>query len=162
MESRAKFLGHPVHQMLIVFPLGLLATAVIIDVVYFASDALIFAEVAYWLVIAGLIGGAVAAPFGFVDWRAIPKNTRAKRIGAWHGLGNGVVLLLFLASALLRSDLPAEPPALAYLCSFAGALIAPITAWLGGELVDRLGVGISDGAHVDAPSSLRSLRNRTT
>ena len=86
----------------------------------------------------------------------------APRIGAWHGLGNGVVLLLFLASALLRSDLPAEPPALAYVCSFAGALIAPITAWLGGELVDRLGVGISDGAHVDAPSSLRSWRNRTT
>jgi uncharacterized membrane protein len=155
MESRAKLLGHPIHQMLIVFPLGLLATAVIVDLVYFAGDALIFAAVAYYLVVAGLIGGAVAAPFGYIDWRAIPPNTRAKRVGAVHGVGNVAVMLLFLASAVLRSDLPSAPPAAAYVFSFAGAAIALVTAWLGGELVDRLGIGVSDGAHVDAPSSLR-------
>jgi uncharacterized membrane protein len=141
--------------MLIVFPLGLLATAVIVDLVYFAGDALIFAAVAYYLVVAGLIGGAVAAPFGYIDWRAIPPNTRAKRVGAVHGVGNVAVMLLFLASAVLRSDLPSAPPAAAYVFSFAGAAIALVTAWLGGELVDRLGIGVSDGAHVDAPSSLR-------
>ena len=155
MESKAKLLGHPIHQMLIVFPLGLLATAVIVDIVYFATDALIFAEVSYYLVIAGIIGGALAAPFGLIDWLAIPRGTRAKRIGAMHGGGNVVVLLLFLASALLRAELPSEAPALAYVCSFLGAAIALVTAWLGGELVNRLGVGVSDGAHVDAPSSLR-------
>jgi uncharacterized membrane protein len=155
MESRAKLLGHPIHQMLIVFPLGLLATAVIVDMVYFASDALIFAEVSYYLVIAGIIGGAVAAPFGLIDWLAIPRGTRAKRVGALHGSGNVVVLLLFLASALLRAELPSEPPTIAYVCSFLGAAIALVTAWLGGELVNRLGIGVSDGAHVDAPSSLR-------
>jgi uncharacterized membrane protein len=159
MESRAKFLGHPIHQMLIVFPLGLLATAVIVDLLYFAGDALIFAEVSYYLVVAGLIGGAVAAPFGLIDWLAIPAGTRAKRVGALHGAGNVVVLLLFLASALLRSDLPSAPPVAAYACSFAGALLALVTAWLGGELVNRLGIGVSDGANVDAPSS---LRHRTT
>ena len=159
MESRAKLLGHPIHQMLIVFPLGLLATAVIVDLVYFAGDALIFAEVSYYLVIAGLLGGALAAPFGLIDWLAIPPNTRAKRIGALHGAGNAVVLLLFLASALLRSDLPSAPPVAAYVCSFAGAALALVTAWLGGELVNRLGIGVSDGANVDAPSS---LRHRTT
>jgi uncharacterized membrane protein len=155
MESRAKLLGHPIHQMLIVFPLGLLATAVIVDLIYFAGNALIFAEVSYYLVIAGLIGGAVAAPFGLIDWLAIPSGTRAKRVGAMHGGGNVVVLLLFAVSAVLRADLPAEPPAFAYVCSFAGAAIALVTAWLGGELVDRLGIGVSDGANVDAPSSLR-------
>jgi uncharacterized membrane protein len=155
MESKAKLLGHPIHQMLIVFPLGLLATAVIVDIVYFATDALIFAEVSYYLVIAGIIGGALAAPFGLIDWLAIPRGTRAKRIGAMHGGGNVVVLLLFLASALLRAELPSEAPALGYVCSFLGAAIALVTAWLGGELVNRLGVGVSDGAHVDAPSSLR-------
>ena len=90
MESRARLLGHPIHQMLIVFPLGLLATAVIMDLIYFATDELMFAQVAYYLVIAGLIGGAVAAPFGLIDWLAIPRNTRAKRIGALHGGGNAV------------------------------------------------------------------------
>jgi uncharacterized membrane protein len=155
MESRAKLLGHPIHQMLIVFPVGLLATAVVIDVVYFAGEALIFAELAHYLIIAGLIGGAAAAPFGYIDWRAIPPNTRAKRVGALHGIGNVAVMVLFLVSALLRSDLPSAPSAAAYVCSFLGAAIALVTAWLGGELVDRLGIGISDGAHVDAPSSLR-------
>jgi uncharacterized membrane protein len=159
MESRAKLLGHPVHQMLIVFPLGLLATAVIIDVIYFVSGALLFAELSYYLVIAGLIGGVIAAPFGLIDWLAIPRNTRAKRIGALHGGGNVVVLLLFVASALLRARLPSAPPAAAYICSFAGAALALVTAWLGGELVDRLGIGVSDGAHADASSS---LRHRTT
>src|SRR5215510_1251747 len=155
MESRAKLLGHPVHQMLIVFPLGLLATAVIIDIVYFVGGALLFAELSFYLIIAGVIGGAVAAPFGLIDWLAIPANTRAKRIGALHGGGNAVVLLLFLASALLRAGLPLAPPVAAYVCSFGGAALALVTAWLGGELVDRLGIGVSDGAHVDAPSSLR-------
>jgi uncharacterized membrane protein len=159
MESKAKLLGHPVHQMLIVFPLGLLATAVIIDVIYLAGESLIFAEVAYYLVIAGLIGGALAAPFGLIDWLAIPHGTRAKRVGAMHGIGNVVVMLLFLVSAVLRADLPSEASVLAYVCSFAGAGIALVTAWLGGELVDRLGIGVSDGANVDAPSS---LRHRTT
>jgi uncharacterized membrane protein len=155
MESRAKLLGHPIHQMLIVFPLGLLASAAIVDLVYFGSKALIFAELSYWLIIGGLIGAAAAAPFGYIDWRAIPHGTRAKRVGALHGLGNMVVALLFLASALLRADLPSEPPMLAYVCSFAAVLLALVTAWLGGELVARLGIGVSDGAHVDAPSSLR-------
>ncbi|HEX7235866.1 MAG TPA: DUF2231 domain-containing protein [Gammaproteobacteria bacterium] len=155
MESRAKLLGHPIHQMLIVFPLGLLATAVIVDIVYFAGHALMFAEVSYYLIIAGLIGGAIAAPFGLIDWLAIPRNTRAKRIGAMHGGGNVIVLLLFLASALLRAQLPSAPPMAAYVCSFGGAALALVTAWLGGELVDRLGIGVSDGAHADAPSSLR-------
>ena len=155
MESRAKLLGHPIHQMLIVFPLGLLATAVIVDVIYLAGESLIFAEVAYYLVIAGLIGGALAAPFGLIDWLAIPHGTRAKRIGAMHGIGNVIVMLLFVVSAVLRSDLPSEPPLMAYVCSFAGAGIALVTAWLGGELVDRLGIGVSDGANVNAPSSLR-------
>jgi len=154
MESRAKFLGHSVHQMLIVFPLGLLATAVIFDIIHLAADIEPFAEVAYWLIVAGLVGGAVAAPFGLVDWLAIPQNTRAKRIGAMHGGGNAVVLVLFLVSALLRSDAPLTPPVSAYVLSFAGAALALVTAWLGGELVARLGVGVTDGANIDAPSSL--------
>ena len=155
MEARARLFGHPVHQMLIVFPLGLLATAVVFDLVYFGTDDPVFATVAYWLLVAGVIGGLLAAPFGFADWLKIPPDTRAKRIGAMHGGGNLVVTLLFLASVWLRNDAELPPPASAYVCSFLGAGLALVTAWLGGELVDRLGIGVSEGANVDAPSSLR-------
>ena len=40
------------------------------------------------MIVAGIIGGLAAAPFGLIDWLAIPKRTRAKRIGLLHGLGN--------------------------------------------------------------------------
>ena len=158
MESRAKFMGHPIHQMLIVFPLGLLATAVAFDLLWLALRADTLATVAFWLVAAGLIGGAVAAPFGTIDWLSIPQGTRAKRIGAMHGGGNVVVLALFLGSWLLRRGAPASPPALAIVLSVAGVAVSLVTAWLGGELVSRLGVGVSPEANLDAPSSLAARR----
>lgn len=154
MESRAKLFGHSIHQMLIVFPLGLLATAVVFDIIQLAGGATRFADVAYWMIAAGIIGGLLAAPFGTADWMKIPGGTRAKRIGATHGLGNVIVVLLFAGSWWLRSGQPTSPPAIAYVLSFAGVALALVTAWLGGELVDRLGVGVDDGANLDAPSSL--------
>jgi uncharacterized membrane protein len=156
MESKAKLLGHPVHQMLVVFPLGLLGTAVVFDAVHLATESAPLAGVAYWMIVAGLIGGVLAAPFGTVDWLAIPAGTRAKRVGAMHGGGNVLVLLLFAASWWLRRETPLEPPAAAMLLSLAGLMLASVTAWLGGELVDRLGVGVSERANLNAPSSLHA------
>lgn len=153
MESRVKFLGHAVHPILIVFPLGLLSTGVIFDAVYLIWGSPTAATVAYWMIAAGIIGGVISAPFGWIDWFAIPSGTRAKSVGLTHGLGNIVVLLLFAASWWLRSE-NSEMLALKYALSFAGAGLALVTGWLGGELVDRLGVGVDDGAHLDAPSSL--------
>ena len=155
-----KFLGHPVHQMLIVFPLGLLASAVIFDLIYLLGDGATMAIVAYWMIAAGIIGGLVAAPFGWIDWFAIPPGTRAKSIGLWHGAGNVMVMLLFAASWFVRHDLPERPDTVAFVLSFMGAGVALLTGWLGGELVDRLGVGVDDGAHPNAPSSLSGRRIR--
>jgi uncharacterized membrane protein len=76
-----------------------------------------------------------------------------------HGGGNLVVSLLFIASVWIRTTNGATPaPDSAYVCSFAGAVLALFTAWMGGELVDRLGVGVHEGANLDAPSSLRVRR----
>ena len=74
-----------------------------------------------------------------------------------HGLGNVVVLLLFIGSWWFRyssgtsTHIPGTP---ALVLSFAGAALSLVTAWLGGELVDRLGVGVDEGANLDAPSSM--------
>src|SRR5688500_9748365 len=109
MESRAKLLGHPIHQMLVVFPLGLLGTAVIFDIIAFALGQGYWSEIALWMMVPGIVTGLLAAPFGLIDWLAIPAGTRAKRIGAIHGLGNVVVLVLFAGSALLRWPAPPTP-----------------------------------------------------
>jgi uncharacterized membrane protein len=154
MQSRAKLFGHPIHQMLIVFPLGLLATSFIFDIVYLATDSARFADISFWMIAAGLIGGAVAAVFGLIDWLAIPKRTRAKRIGALHGGGNAIVVVLFVISWLMRYDAPTVPSAGAIVLSGLAVALAMVTGWLGGELVDRLAVGVDDGAHLDSPSSL--------
>jgi uncharacterized membrane protein len=61
MESRAKLLGHPVHPMLIVLPLGLFISAVVFDAVYLWRGSPTFATVAYWNIAGGIIGGLLAA-----------------------------------------------------------------------------------------------------
>lgn len=155
MESRVKLFGHPVHPMLIVFPLGLLATAVVFDILFLIFNNRFLPTASYYMIAAGVLGGLLAAIFGFIDWLALPNGSRAKNIGLWHGLGNFVIVLLFAASWLLRSDnVDSVPDGLALILSFVGTGLALITAWIGGELVYRLGVGVDPGANVNAPNSL--------
>src|SRR4051812_8271964 len=139
MESRVKLLGHPIHPMLIVLPLGLLAMAVVFDIVYLVGGDETFASVAFWDITAGIIGGLAAAIFGFIDWLAIPQGTRAKTIGLYHGAGNLAIVLLFIVSWFLRlPDSTYAPNAIPFVLGLVGVGMALGTAWLGGELVYRL------------------------
>ena len=158
MESRFKLLGHALHPMLIVFPLGLLGMAAIFDIIQISTGAGRWSEIAFWMIGAGIISGLIAAVPGFVDWLAIPSGTRAKAVGLLHGGGNVLVILLFAGSWLLRRDNAAAPEGTAYGLSFAGFASALVTGWLGGELVERLGIGVDSGANVNAPSSLSGKR----
>ena len=157
MESKTKILGHPAHQILVVFPLGLLATSLVFDAISLITRKPKSGEQAQAMVGAGLVGGLAAAPWGMIDWLAIPERTRAKEIGRWHGVGNVIVLSLFGASWLTRRNAPEKLGGSPFLLSLLGGGLAMLTAWLGGELVDRLGVGVDDGAHLNAPSSLSGL-----
>lgn len=149
-----KILGHPVHQMLIVFPLGLLGASVVFDVLAMVTGSTGLVTASWYMIAAGVISGLVAAPFGLVDWLGIPTGTRARKIGAVHGLGNVVVVVAFAGSWLLRIPDPLSPTGAAMALSIGGFLLSLVTGWLGGELVGRLGVGVDEGANVNAPSSL--------
>lgn len=154
MEARAKLFGHPIHPMLIVFPLGLLGGSIIFDIVYLITRSGRWADIAFWMIAVGVISGLTAAVFGFIDFLAIPSGTRAKRIGGLHGVGNVIVVGLFAVGWFLRRPAPQDPSTLAIVISFVGVGLACVTGWLGGELVDRLGVGVDEGANLNAPSSL--------
>lgn len=154
MDSRAKILGHSVHQILIVFPLGLLATSVVFDVIHLATGNPRWADISFWMIGAGILGGLAAAPFGLIDWLAVPSGTRAKMIGLWHALTNVAVLALFAVSWGLRYGAPDAPSTAAFILSLVGLGLASLGGWLGGELVVRLGVGVDEGANLNAPNSL--------
>jgi uncharacterized membrane protein len=163
MESRAKALGHGIHPMLIVYPLGLLSTAVVFDILYLITDRSGFWVAAAYAIAAGIIGGLAAALFGLVDWLAIPAATRAKSIGLVHGLGNVAVVVLFAVSWLLRAGADGwKPSALAITLGIVGVVGATAAAWFGGELVERLGVGVHADADLNAPSSLARTRSATS
>jgi len=117
MEAKARLFGHPVHQMLVVFPLGLLATSFFFDVAYLIVHRSELAVVSDWMIFAGVIGAVIAAVFGLIDWLYIPRRTRAKKVGFWHGLGNIIVAGLFAASWFLRRPDPADPAILTIILS---------------------------------------------
>ena len=154
MESKAKIMGHPIHPILIPFPLGLLTTSIVFDVVHLLTGSGKWSEISFWMIAAGVIGGLAAAVFGLIDWLAIPPGTRAKVVGLWHGATNVVMVTLFIVSWLLRADAPGAPGTVAIVLSFVAVGLASLGGFLGGELVVRLGVGVAEGAHLDAPSSL--------
>jgi uncharacterized membrane protein len=154
VESKAKIMGHSIHSILIPFPLGLLSTSVVFDVVYLLTGNGKWSEISFWMIAAGVIGGLAAAVFGLIDWLAIPSGTRAKALGMWHGTTNVVMVTIFIVSWLLRADAPGDPGIVAIVLSFVAVGLASLGGFLGGELVVRLGVGVAEGAHLNAPGSL--------
>ena len=138
MRARLRIAGQPVHNMLIVFPLGLLATSFFFDLAWLVLGREQLAIVAWWMIFAGVIGSVVASLFGLIDWLAIPRGTRAWVLGAWHGGGTTFVSILFAVSWVLRREAPAHPDGAAIALSAAGVLLSVVTGWLGGVLADRM------------------------
>jgi uncharacterized membrane protein len=136
-------LGRFGQQVVILFPLALLGAAVVGDLVDIGTHTGAFAVAADRLMLAGLVSGVLAAPFGLVDWRHLgPPGSQ--RLAALHGTGNLLVLMLFAAAWVLRpadGDLP--PAALAL--ELTGAMVAIVTACLGAMLVSRLAEGDAPG-----------------
>jgi len=157
MESRAQFLGHPIHQILVELPVGAFVFAVSCDALHSVTGKRAFVPAARLSLDFGLATAVAAAPFGLVDWLAIRSGTRAKRVGAAHALGNLVVLGLLAAARRVRGHRRASGSA--KLLAASGLAVAGITAWLGGELINRHGIGVHDVLGEDAPSSLSMRSN---
>jgi uncharacterized membrane protein len=138
--------------MLITFPIGGFGFSVVADALHTFSGRREHADAARHALDFGLASAALAVPFGLVDWLAIDKGTRAKRVGLWHALGNVAMLGLFATSRLLRSR--GTAPMSAKLLAGGGLTLSGVTAWLGGELVVRHGIGVHDRIGQDEPSSL--------
>ena len=152
--SRAAIGGHPIHPMLIPFPVAFLVGTLVVDIVFASTGDAFWARAAFWLLAAGIVMGALAAVFGLIDFLA-HERVRALNAAWVHFLGNAAAIVLSIWNIAQRwNDAAAGATGLGIALSAIVVAILLVTGWLGGELVDRMGVGVDDGAHLDAPSSL--------
>ena len=144
MTSRASIGGHPVHPMLIPFPLALWVTSFVVDILFYFLRHPTLLVIAKLLIAAGCLGAIAAAIPGFIDWLAI-KNGEVKKIANWHARLNVAALVVFAISLFLRmgsySGLVGRRLTIPFLLSLVGVILISISGWLGGELVFRHGVG---------------------
>ena len=154
MESRAKVLGHGVHPILVAFPIGLLLSSIGFDLLRLITGKKIWGQIAFWNITAGCVSGWVSMLPAAVDWWFLPWRTRAKRVATIHAIAADTGINLFFASWLMRRRDPENPSTQALLLAMLGGAVLSLAGWLGGELVQRLGVSVAPGAHLDAPSSL--------
>jgi uncharacterized membrane protein len=152
MASRASIAGHPIHPMLIPFPIGLLIFSFVADLIYLWRGNPIWENyIAFYTLLGGIIGGAAAAIPGLIDWATLTDHEVVK-VANWHARVNVITLVIFIASFYLRTTSGAAwIPGIAMLpiiLSLVGIIGLTIAGWLGGELVFRHRVAVS--ANTDA------------
>lgn len=147
MASPASIGGHPIHPMLIPFPIALWVFSLIADVVYLWRGNPAWKDwVAFYALLAGIIGAALAAVFGIIDWLSI-KDREVKKVADWHARLNVIALVVFAASFYLRTAGGASWVGGSHTVPFAlsvlGVILITISGWLGGELVFKHGVAVN-------------------
>lgn len=144
MKSKATLAGHPVHPMLIPFPLALWTTSFVVDILFYFFRHPTLLVIAKFMLAAGCIGALAAAVAGFIDWLSITDG-EVKKVANWHARLNVAALVIFAISFFLRmgrySDLVGRKLTIPFLLSLVGVILISISGWLGGELVFRYGVG---------------------
>ena len=146
MASRASIGGHPIHPMLIPFPIGLLVFSFIPDLIFLWRGNPIWRDyVAFYTMLAGIIGAAAAAVPGLIDWATLTDRAAVK-VANWHARVNIITLLIFVASFYLRTTSGAgwipNLPMLPFVLSIIGVIGLGIAGWLGGQLVFHHGVAV--------------------
>ena len=144
MQSKASIAGHPVHPILIPFPLGLWVTSFAADVLFYFLRHPTLVVVSKFLLAAGCLGAVAAAIPGIIDWLTI-KNGEVRKVANWHARLNVIALIVFAISLFLRmnsySHFVGHRLTIPFLLSLLGVILIAISGWLGGELVFRHGVG---------------------
>ncbi len=142
MKSRASFKSHPLHPILICFPIAFFTGTVVFDVLAVLFDRDHLAFVAYFMEIAGIFGAVLAAIPGIVDYsQTVPPQSSAKSRAAKHGLTNTFMLLLFTVAWFYRRQETFEPWILIAI-ETAGFIFMMIAGWMGGTLVYRNQIGV--------------------
>lgn len=142
VKSTASIAGHPIHPILVAFPIAFLIGLLASTIVYGAVKLPFWAYMSKWLAMAGVVTMGFAAIFGIIDFVTISR-ARAQIDGWIHGLGNVVALVVTIINTTLIWSNPilyAAPAGLILSAITAGILL--VTGWYGGELSYRYGIGV--------------------
>jgi uncharacterized membrane protein len=151
-RSTANIGGHPIHPMLVPFPIVFLVSTLLCDLAFWRTQGEVWALASMWLLGAGLVTGALAAVAGLTDFAGSPR-IRALNDAWLHMIGNVVAVVLSIVSFYMRWRYGAAAAVMPW-----GLLISAVVfglllfnGWKGGELVFRHGVGVLDDAERHAP-----------
>ena len=142
--STASIFGHPLHPLLVPFPIVGFIGALLTDIVYANTADMQWANFSVWLLTAGLVMGALAVLTGLIDYFG---DRRVRSLGAAtvHGVGNIVVMLLALWNVFVHSrDAWTSVMPTGLILSIATVVLMAATGWLGGTLVYRHRVGVAN------------------
>ena len=142
IPSTAAIFGHPIHAMLVPFPIVCFTFALATDIAYWRTSNLMWAEFSAWLLLAGIVFGVLAALFGAIDFIA-SREIRA-RGPAWpHAVGNVIVLVIAFFNNLIHAgDGWTAVVPWGLTLSALTVLVMLVTGWLGASLVHVHGVGV--------------------
>jgi uncharacterized membrane protein len=147
MASKASIAGHPIHPILVAFPVALWTTSLAMDIWFYFQVNVTWLVISKFLIAAGCIGAVAAAVPGIIDWLAI-KEQPVKKVANWHARLNIIALVLFIINLYFRTQagghLVGYRLIVPFLMSVVGVGLIAISGWLGGELVFRYGMGRTD------------------
>ncbi len=140
-RSTAQIGGHPIHPMLVQFPIVCFILTLVLDVLYTRGNTDV-AEWSNWLLIIGLVMGALAAVAGLTDFLGDKRIQGADAIK--HMLANVTAVVLELVNLVLRLKNPDFIGSTGVYISLVVVLILLYSGWMGGKLVYRHGIGVND------------------
>jgi len=145
MKSRANIKGHPIHPILIAFPIAFFIGTLIFDILGKLCNSSSLWQTGYYMEIAGIIGGLAAAVPGIIDYFfTVPPESSAKKRATKHGLINVTNVVIFFVAWLIRHNDNASATLIIGL-EVLGVILLSIAGWMGGTLVynNQLGVNPS-------------------
>ena len=140
MSSPASVKKHPLHPMLIAFPIGLWVFALVCDIVAATGATGPWSTVALYSVAGGIVGAVIAAVPGLIDYFSI-DDAAMKRIAIFHMVVNVSALIIFAVNLWVRLALPTNN-FVPLILSVIGVAGIGIGGWLGGEMVYVKGMAV--------------------
>jgi nitrite reductase/ring-hydroxylating ferredoxin subunit/uncharacterized membrane protein len=142
MRSKAHIKSHPIHPILVTFPLAFYIGTLVFDSLRIIKDDIAFGLTGEYIHVAGIIAAVCAAVPGIIDYiYTVPPKSSAKKRAATHGITNTSVLLIFCI-ALYCKHIENFSPAIVIALEFVGVVLTCYAGWLGGTLVHRNQIGI--------------------